>query len=114
LKKIKVGRHSYKLIADRSALLEMLSEEGEEYMGRCDNSTLCIYVDDTLPVSVFDDTLLHECTHALVHHSGLSTYFEDKGVSEEYVVTVFATALHSFIVDNPELMNMIVAGAENG
>jgi hypothetical protein len=66
----------------------------EDDMGECDDENQLISVCDGLPLDNEQDTVLHECIHALDKQFSM-------GLKEQQVAKL-ATALLAFIKDNPK------------
>jgi len=71
----------------------------EDDMGECDDENQLISVCDGLPLGNEQDTVLHECIHALDKQFGLKL--------KEAQVTGLATAMLAFLKDNPSLFSYL-------
>ena len=71
--------------------------EGDD-CGICDSEKLYIAVKDGQPLQNEQDTLLHECLHAITHQMDVEKYL---GKYEEKIVRTLATGLLAVIKDNP-------------
>ena len=72
----------------------------EDDMGECDDESQLISVCDGLPLGNEQDTVLHECLHALDKQFGIR-------LTEKHV-TRLAPALLSFVKDNPRLVRYLM------
>ena len=66
--------------------------------GLCDSEKLQISVKDGQPFHNEQDTLLHECLHAITHQMDIEKFL---GKHEEKIVRTLATGLLAVIKDNP-------------
>jgi len=71
----------------------------EDDMGECDDENQLISVCDGLPLGNEQDTVLHECIHALDKQFGLKL--------KEAQVTGLATAMLAFLKDNHKLFSYL-------
>lgn len=73
-KSINVLGTKYKIkLTNESELAEILNSNDIKVFGLCDYSKKMIYLDETLPKVVLEETLRHELVHAFFHESGLGT-----------------------------------------
>lgn len=72
----------------------------EDDMGECDDENQLISVCDGLPLGNEQDTVLHECLHALDKQFGIRL--------SERQVTRLAPALLAFVKDNPKLVRYLM------
>lgn len=71
----------------------------EDDMGECDDENQLISVCDGLPLGNEQDTVLHECIHALDKQFNLKL--------KEAQVAGLATAMLAFLKDNPRLFTYL-------
>lgn len=85
------------IVSPRSKFL--LGHEGEPLAGRCDYERSTIYLSRALGDEARDDTLLHECLHALLYVTGADGAYRRNHAVDERIVAALTPALHRLLID---------------
>jgi uncharacterized protein YjaZ len=103
---VKIGAHAYGVTVDANDWKDW--EHEQKHSGLCGGSEhqrLMIYLNPALARSQMQETLLHECMHAMYYASGLQTSAKGSHEDVEEVVVVALTPwVHSLLCDNPDLV----------
>lgn len=84
---VKIGAHIYEIVKTR-----LPNEHGV-----CQSDTLKIYIDNEDPITLQEETLIHEAIHAIREQLGLKSHDDDE---EEGIVQPLAHAIYQFLKDN--------------
>lgn len=98
--KIRVGGYKVKLVHKTEA--EMPEKDGHFYPAE-----LVIGIREGQLLRMGQDTLLHECLHAVLYLYGITTVLDIDEATEEKLVFQLATALLSLLQDNPKLVKAL-------
>ncbi len=99
--RVRVGPHTYRIVADKHEINRLSVEADEPHLGECDTKTLTIYVDPTQADTMLQDTVLHELLHALMDLVGACDDVSRE--VEERLVRRLAPALLELLTRNPKL-----------
>jgi hypothetical protein len=104
---VKVGVHTYKVVADKAAIDALSASSGEGKLGECDSSALTITIDPTMADTMEKETVVHELLHACCDLAGLQ---EDPGMDsagEERVVRRLSPLILDVLRANPSLVRYL-------
>ena len=99
--RVSVGGQRWRvyLVSPRSKYLRDEDDHTNKLDGQCFYDRCAIYIDRTLEESVFEDTLLHELMHAVLHVTGASAVYGREPELEERLVSAATPALHRLVRD---------------
>lgn len=113
---IYVGHRVYELSLSKKkwTQLKAKQESAHTLLGQCDNERLIIHVNPEQHPIELRETVLHECLHAMWDIMGSREELtrmaeEDERSHEERLVLKQSPRLMEFLLDNPELMDWLLA-----
>jgi hypothetical protein len=94
-----IGGQGWEVLSVSPKSKKLRNEKGERLDGKCDYNKCRIYVSNALEAGSLEDTILHECVHALLFVSRADEEYNRDEKIEENVVGKLTPVLHRFLKD---------------